>query len=411
MSNAALPTETVVSDRLWNRSFILCVLNNLFLFTYYFAFLTILPVYIMKSLGGSVKEAGLALTLFLISSIAIRPFSGLIIQKLGAKLSFRGSELLFVLFAFGYLFADQLWILLLVRFIHGIWFSVLTTVAVPVANEFIPEHRKGEGMGYYVMSTNLAVVFGPFIALIVLQYSDFMTLFQVLTAIVCVGFIFCLMIPMRNAQITSTEKKLVHEVQSSTQKNVFSLHDIWELKAVPIGLVALLTAFSYSSIMSFITAYAESKQLFAYVSLFFIIFAISMIVVRPWVGKWFDRKGASSVIYPSFIFFAIGLVIVSFMPNQWILWLSAVFIGIGYGSLFPCFQTVAIQSVPKERMGHAIATFFTLFDFGMAMGSVIIGVLIAQFGYSPTYLLCALIIVLTLFFYQAKVAPQLALRQ
>lgn len=411
MSNAALPTETVVSDRLWNRSFILCVLNNLFLFTYYFAFLTILPVYIMKSLGGSVKEAGLALTLFLISSIAIRPFSGLIIQKLGAKLSFRGSELLFVLFAFGYLFADQLWILLLVRFIHGIWFSVLTTVAVPVANEFIPEHRKGEGMGYYVMSTNLAVVFGPFIALIVLQYSDFMTLFQVLTAIVCVGFIFCLMIPMQNAQITSTEKKLVHEVQSSTQKNVFSLHDIWELKAVPIGLVALLTAFSYSSIMSFITAYAESKQLFAYVSLFFIIFAISMIVVRPWVGKWFDRKGASSVIYPSFIFFAIGLVIVSFMSNQWILWLSAVFIGIGYGSLFPCFQTVAIQSVPKERMGHAIATFFTLFDFGMSMGSVVIGVLIAQFGYSPTYLLCALITVLTLFFYQAKVAPQLALRQ
>ena len=411
MSNAALPTETVVSDRLWNRSFILCVLNNLFLFTYYFAFLTILPVYIMKSLGGSVKEAGLALTLFLISSIAIRPFSGLIIQKLGAKLSFRGSELLFVLFAFGYLFADQLWILLLVRFIHGIWFSVLTTVAVPVANEFIPEHRKGEGMGYYVMSTNLAVVFGPFIALIVLQYSDFMTLFQVLTAIVCVGFILCLMIPMRNAQIKSTEKKLVQEMQSSTQKTVFSLHDIWELKAVPIGLVALLTAFSYSSIMSFITAYAESKQLFAYVSLFFIIFAISMIVVRPWVGKWFDRKGASSVIYPSFIFFAIGLVIVSFMPNQWILWLSAVFIGIGYGSLFPCFQTVAIQSVPKERMGHAIATFFTLFDFGMAMGSVIIGVLIAQFGYSPTYLLCALITVLTLFFYQAKVAPQLALRQ
>ena len=411
MSNAVLPPGTAVSDRLWNRSFIFCVLNNLFLFTYYFAFLTILPVYIMKSLGGSVQEAGLALTLFLISSIAIRPFSGLIIQKIGTKLSFRGSELLFVLFAFSYLFADQLWILLLVRFIHGIWFSVLTTVAVPVANEFIPEHRKGEGMGYYVMSTNLAVVFGPFIALIVLQYSDFMTLFKVLTAIVCVGFIFCLMIPMQNAQITSTEKKLAHEAQSSTQKTAFSLHDILELKAVPIGLVALFTAFSYSSIMSFIAAYTESKQLFAYVSLFFIIFAISMIVVRPWVGKWFDRKGASSVIYPSFIFFTIGLVIVSFMSNQWILWLSAVFIGIGYGSLFPCFQTVAIQSVPKERMGHAIATFFTLFDFGMAMGSVVIGILIAQFGYSPTYLLCALITVLTLFLYQTKVAPQLALKQ
>ena len=96
--------------------------------------------------------------------------------------------------------------------------------------------------------------------------------------------------------------------------------------------------------MSFITAYSETQQLLAYTSLFFIVFAISMIIVRPWVGKIYDRKGASAVICPSFIFFAIGLVIVSFISNQWMLWLSAIFIGIGYGSLFPCFQTVAIQS-------------------------------------------------------------------
>ena len=215
MSNITAPRLNQNPDRLWNRSFILCILNNLFLFTYYFAFLTILPIYIMKSLGGSVKEAGLALTLFLISSIAIRPFSGLIIEKIGHKLSFRGSEFLFMLFAFTYLFADSLWILLLVRFIHGIWFSVLTTVAVPVANEFIPEQRKGEGMGYYVMSTNLAVVFGPFIALTVLQYSDFKILFQVLTAIICIGFIFCLLIPMQSKNVS---QNIEHE-----QKNKFSI--------------------------------------------------------------------------------------------------------------------------------------------------------------------------------------------
>lgn len=102
-------------DRLWNRAFIFCVLNNLFLFTYYFALLAILPVYIMKDLGGTVKEAGLALTLFLISSILVRPFSGLISEKIGKKLSFRGSELFFVLFAFSYLCIDSMWSLLVVR--------------------------------------------------------------------------------------------------------------------------------------------------------------------------------------------------------------------------------------------------------------------------------------------------------
>lgn len=383
------------TGRLWNRSFLLCLFNNLFLFTYYYALLTILPIYIMKDLGGSVKEAGLALTLFLLSSIAVRPFSGLIVEKLGKKISFRGSEFLFVLFSFSYLFADSMWALLIIRFVHGIWFSVLTTVTVPIANDFIPDHRKGEGMGYFVMSTNLAVVFGPLIALTVLQFTDFMMLFVILSAVICLGFIFCLMVPVQ-------ENKL-DKLHDTVEEKRLGFHDIIEMRAVPIGFVALLTAFAYSSIMIFITAYSESKDLLAYTSLFFIVFAISMIVVRPWVGKIYDRKGASAVIYPSFIFFALGLVVVSFISNQWILWLSAIFIGIGYGSLFPCFQTLAIQSVPKQRMGHAVSTFFTLFDLGMAIGSVVLGLIIASYGYQMTYLFCTVITVATLFVYKYSV--------
>ena len=390
---------TTATERLWNRSFILCLFNNLFLFTYYYALLTILPIYIMKNLGGTVKEAGLALTLFLVSSIAVRPFSGLIVEKLGKKIAFRGSAFLFVLFAFSYLFADSLWALLVIRFIHGIWFSVLTTVTVPIANDFIPDHRKGEGMGYFVMSTNLAVVFGPLLALTVIQFTDFKNLFLILVSVVCLGFIFCLTVPGAKNQTASSDDQGVEKR--------LGFHDIIEMRVVPIGFVALLTAFAYSSIMSFITAYSETQQLLAYTSLFFIVFAISMIIVRPWVGKIYDRKGASAVIYPSFIFFAIGLVIVSFISNQWMLWLSAIFIGIGYGSLFPCFQTVAIQSVPKQRMGHAISTFFTLFDLGMAMGSVILGLIIAYYGYQMTYLFCAVITVATLFVYKYTVSAAL----
>ncbi|MCH4244684.1 MFS transporter [Acinetobacter gerneri] len=395
----------LIPNRLWNRNFILCVLNNLFLFTYYFAFLTILPIYIMQDLGGNIQEAGLSLTLFLLSSIAVRPFSGFIIEKIGYKRAFRGSEALFVICAFSYLFVDSLWFLLLVRFIHGIWFSILTTVAVPIATAFIPEHRKGEGIGYYVMSTNLAVVLGPFIALTITQFVDFRVLFALLTAIICTGFSFCLMIPIKD----KVEKSRVIEPKQFIKKSALSLDDLLEKRSVPIGFVALLTAFAYSSVMSFITAYSETKHLLAYTSLFFVVFAMSMIVVRPWIGKIYDRVGPSSVIVPSFIFFTLGLIVLSFVDNQWLLWLSAIFIGIGYGSLFPSFQTLAIQSSPKHRMGHAISTFFTLFDLGMAVGSVVIGFTIAKFGFELSYLLCALVSFLTLFIYQSTVAKKLKL--
>lgn len=388
---------SVSAERLWNRSFILCLFNNFFLFVYYFALLTILPIYIMKDLGGSVKEAGLALTLFLASSIAIRPFSGMIIEKLGKKISMRGAGVIFALFAFSYLLVDSMWSLLLVRFLHGIWFSILTTVAVPVANEFIPEQRKGEGMGYFVMSTNLGVVFGPLLALTVIQFTSFKVLFGILAVIISLGLIFCWML-----KITELPKPEA----ISTEKTSLSLQDILEVKVLAVSFVALLTAFAYSGIMSFITAFSETKQLLAYTSVFFIVFAASMLLVRPWVGKIYDRKGPSAVIYPSFIFFAIGLVIVSLISNQWILWLSAVFIGIGYGSLFPCLQTLAIQSVDKQRMGHAISTFFTLFDLGLAMGSVVMGILIAYWGFETTYVLSAVLVIVTILVYRQYVAKK-----
>lgn len=381
---------SVSKEKLWNRSFILCVLNNLFLFIYYYALLTILPLYILKELSGSISQAGLALTLFLISSIAIRPFAGLIIERLGEKTGLRGSALLFAFLAFGYLFINQLWILLFIRFAHGIWFSILTTVTVPIVNEFIPEQRKGEGMGYFVMSTNLAVVFGPMIALATVRYTSFYNLFILLTLIVCLGLVFCFLIPVSSLK----DKPLVQTTRKIT------LNDIIERRVVPIGVIALFVAMAYSSIMSFISIYSETKNLLTATSIFFIIFAISMIIARPWVGYSYDKRGANSVVYPSFILFAIGLFLVSQMQTQWEYWIAAALIGAGYGSLFPIFQTMAIQTVEKKRIGYAVSTFFTLFDLGMAIGSVLVGFIIAQIGYEKTYQLCAWVTIMTLFLYR-----------
>lgn len=384
---------------LWNKSFVFCLCNNLFLFSYYFALLTILPIYIMKELGGSIQQAGMALTLFLVSSIAIRPFSGMIIERFGKANSVRISGFIFVVFALSYLWIDSMWSLLVIRFLHGFWFSILTTVNVPIVNDYIPDHRKGEGMGYFVMSTNLGVVIGPFLALSMIQFSSFNTLFAVLALLVAVGYIFTWLVQIQeHVQHKSSDQ--------ASQSAAIQWRDVIETRVLAISFVALLTAFAYSSVMSFITAYAELKHLLAYTSIFFIVFAVSMLIVRPWVGKVYDRKGPSAVIYPSFICFAIGLVVVSFLTNQWVLWISAVFMGIGYGSVFPCLQTVAIQTVEKARIGHAISTFFALFDIGLAVGSVIMGVLIAYFGFQATYLFCAVMVLFTLWMYRLFVANQ-----
>ena len=380
----------VNAQQLWNKSFILCLANNLFLFVFYFAQTTILPIYIVNELHGTLAQAGLAMTLFMASSIAVRPFSGLIIEKFGRKKTLYVSEALFCLFSFAYLFADNLSFLLVIRFLHGIWFSILTTVTVPIANDFIPAQRKGEGMGYFVMSINLGIVLGPLLGLTLIQPLSYTMVAAILAGIICIGFIFCFMIPIQ------TEAKPV----LTKGKQRLSMQDFVEKKALPVSIMAMIISFSYASIMSFISTFAESKNLLPYASLFFVVFAISMMSLRPITGKIYDRKGPNYVVYPAIALFSLGLIILSQVNTVTGLMIAAVFVGMGFGSAQPCLQTLSIQRSPKDRIGHATSTFFTCYDIGIAIGSILLGVVIAHQGYSFAYLLCAFITALSLIFYK-----------
>lgn len=373
---------------LWNRSFILCLFNNLFLFIFYFAQTTILPIYILNELGGTLTQAGLAMTLFMVSSIAVRPFSGLIIEKLGRKKTLYLSESLFCLFAAAYIFADSLSALLMIRFLHGIWFSILTTVTVPIANDFIPAQRKGEGMGYFVMSVNLGIVLGPLIALTLIQDFSYLFVTSILASIIFLGFIFCFMIPIAK-----------HVPAVTMAKRRLTIHDFVEKKALSVSVLALLISFSYASIMSYISPFADAKGLLEYAGLFFVVFAIAMMSLRPITGKVYDRKGPSYVIYPAIALFAIGLALLSQIQTLTGFMLAAVCIGMGFGSVQPCLQTLAIQRAPKARIGHATSTFFTCYDIGIALGSLLLGMVIAQQGYSFAYLICAALTLLSLAFF------------
>ena len=367
---------------LWTKSFVLCLANNLFLFIFYFAQTTILPIYILKELGGNLTQAGLAMTLFMVSAIAVRPFSGLIIEKFGIRKTLIVSEIFFSLFSLAYLLADQLTILFIIRFLHGIWFSILTTACVPVVNQFIPEQRKGEGMGYFVMSVNLGIVLGPLIGLSLIEYWSYFQVSTLLIALVFIGFIFCLLIPVKEPE---------KMIDNTDKKTSLGLTDFVEKKALPVAGLAMLISFSYASIMSFIAPFAASKDLMAYAGLFFVIFAISMMSLRPITGKIYDRKGPQYVIYPALLAFSLGLFLLSQIQTLWGFMLAAVLVGVGFGSVQPCIQTLAIQRAPKHRIGYATSTFYTCYDLGIAIGSVLIGAIIAAYSYQTASMICAVL--------------------
>ena len=390
--------NTVNEQHLWNKPFILCLLNNLFLFIFYFAQITILPIYILNDLGGNISQAGLAMTLFMVSAIAVRPFSGLIIEKLGTKKALYISESLFCLFSLTYVLADNLTVLMIIRFLHGIWFSILTTVAVPIVNDFIPAKRKGEGMGYFLMSINLGIVLGPLIGLTFIQSLSYTAVAGILAAFVVLGFIFCFLIPLPEHQ----------KPEPAAEKKSLNIHDFIEFKALPVALMAMMISFCYASIMNFIATFAEQKHMLSYASMFFVVFAISMMSLRPITGKIYDRKGPNAVVYPALILFAIGLAVLAFIDSIAGFLFAAVLIGMGFGSAQPCLQTISIQRSPKHRIGYATSTYFTFYDIGIAIGSIVLGMIIAGSNYTVAYLISAVLVLISLLYYKLVVSPKTA---
>ena len=166
-----------------------------------------------------------------------------------------------------------------------------------------------------------------------------------------------------------------------------------------ISLVAFFFALVYASIVSFVSVYAEELQLTEVASYFFVVYVIALIVSRPFTGKWFDQYGANVIMIPSIISFAIGMFLLSQANGAFMFLFSAAFIGLGWGTIFPSAQTIAIQVAPSERKGVATATFLSIMDSGLGIGSVIVGIVGVQIGYSSLYFYSSIFVLAGLIVY------------
>ncbi|KIL51681.1 hypothetical protein KP77_11930 [Jeotgalibacillus alimentarius] len=379
--------KDISNEAIWTKPFFIALINNFLVFIVFYSLMTVLPVFAVDRLERTETEAGLMTTMFLVSAIIMRPFAGKIIEALGKKRTLVISVFFFSISTVLYLVATDFTSLLFLRLFHGIWFSLTTTVLMVIAADIVPDHRKGEGLGYFAMSMNVAVVAGPFLALGLLSFIDYIELFGVLAAAIFLAFGASFFVKKEESSAVTVDWKI-------------KWSDLLELRAMPIAVIGFLTSFAYASIMSFITIYANALDLFDYVGLFFVVFAVVMIVSRPFTGRLFDSGGPDYVIYPSLFLFAAGLILLSFVQSAVLLLIAAALIGLGYGALLPAYQTLAIQSAPKSRTSHATSTFFIMYDLGIATGSVVLGIVSSALGFGGLYITAGIVILAAIMLYR-----------
>src|SRR5699024_8601271 len=177
-------------EEVWTKKFVSISVIQFLVFTVFYALLTTLHIYVINDLGESQSNEGLVVTSMLIAAILVRPFSAKILDTLGKKKGLIFSVILFTLTNIFYTWMNAFIPLLMLRFMHGISFGVVSTATPAIAAEIIPKSRKGAGMGYFAMAMNLAIVAGPFIGLTLLQFVSFKTLFMILNIFMIIAVFF-----------------------------------------------------------------------------------------------------------------------------------------------------------------------------------------------------------------------------
>lgn len=367
-------------EPIWTKSFISLFITNIAVFIVFYGLVSALPLYAIGALGRTDEDAGLLMSVFLLSAIVVRPFTGKILDIAGKRKMLWIGLAFYLICTILYYFIEPFGLLLGLRFIQGIWFSIITTAGVSIAADIVPKARKGAGLGYFNMSTNLAVVLGPLIALSIIQSYSFDILFIVMSLLMVVGVLTSVSAPADNIESRSEVSRKL------------SIGDLFEKGALPVALLGSLIAFSYASVLAYLSIYAQEKDVLALASTFFLVFAAVMLITRPYTGKIFDEKGAQYILIPGFVFFTIGLILLAYMNSGPQFLIAGAFIGMGYGAIIPSLQTLAVQSTKHERSGYATATFFTFFDLGIAIGSYVLGFVALYYGYKNVYLLAGILV-------------------
>lgn len=389
--------------KIFTKDFIILFSASFFVALIFYLLMTSFALYAVERFAASESEAGLAASIFIIGALFARLLAGKYIEVIGRKKLLYGSLILYLVAILFYFLANSLSLLLIIRFIHGMGFGASTTAMSTAVMDMIPYERKGEGTGYYTLSSVFATALGPFLALYLTQNYDFQTIFIICTIFTVFSLLLSLFAKIPEAEISREKLK--------KQKSGFHIQDFIEIKALPISFMMVIIGIAYASIVSFINVYAIEIQLQDIASLFFIVYAIVLLFTRPITGRLLDLKGDNIVIVPAIIFLAICLVLLSQAENGIVLLLSGAFLALGFGTLVSSGQAIAVKEAPKERVGLAVSTFFICLDGGVGVGPYLIGFIIPFVGFRGMYLILAIFVLLTVILYYFLHGKKAAMRR
>lgn len=359
------------ADRLLTRPFVLVSAANLANGLAFNLFLH-LPGY-LTDLGASEVEIGFIIGVAAIASILIRPAVGKAMDTRGRRSVIIAGNLLSVMAVLLYLTVSTIgpWVYI-VRVIHGLSEAILFSALFTYGADVVPPSRLTEGLAIFGTSGLLPIALGGLLGDLILDASDFTTLFWVSFGFAVISLALSLPLPEPDLDGDGSERRGF--VSAMLQKD---LAPLWWMTGV--------FAFTLTAYFTFLKTFVDETG-FGTVGLFFSTYVSMAIAVRLTLAWLPERVGPKRVLFPSVGLLVAGLVVLSVATGAGHVGVAGLMCGVGHGFGFPILYGFVIRRAGVRDRGSAVAIFTSLFDVGILVGGPILGVVIAISGYPAMFL-------------------------
>jgi len=364
-------------DKQGLTNFLLITIANFFFFCNFSSFF-LLPLYI-KSLGGNEADIGFIMGSFGITSLGFIPVVTFLIDKYGRKqFMLFGAVLMFSASLLFLSINDLSNLFYVCRMLQGIGFSFFFTSAATSAVDIIPMDRRAQGLGIFGAFTILSYAIGPSLgeyAIVKLGFDKYFIIASCFSLIAIVLVFF--------------SKKT--EFLKSREGFGFGFFKLIVSKKYSLVLFTnLLLAGGLGSVLNFISAFLKDKELGVYN--FFLIYALTVTLVRVFAGRSSDIFGRKKVASPSLLIFSISIASIVFI-NSGIMALAISFLfSFSYGMLYPVLSALVIDKARADERGKAMGAFNACFSLGINFLAFPFGIIASIFGYNIMYLVSAIMV-------------------
>ena len=358
-------------DRLFTpRFFVMCG----FSFTVFLSAFQLLPTapYHIIDLGGSTFASGLFLGFLTYSSALSAPLTGAFADRVGQRRVLMVSSLALVGFSLAYAVITDVRVLLGLVLIHGVFWSGLLSASAAYMTNLLPEKRRAEGIGYWGLSTLAAIAVAPTVGFWI-YHRGWVWLCVVTAAL-------NLAMAVIASRLTEHRREPALEAPSG----------LLEWRVLIISVTLALYAFGYGGITSFTAMYADANGVEPR-SLYLSALAIVILCTRPVFGRLGDRWGYKRIFIPCLVLIACGMACLALGGTRGWMLLSAVILGVGFGTAYPSYVGYVMQGVGSSRRGAAFGALLAAFDTGVGTGSTAMGWLIQRFGFSAAFAVAAVL--------------------